>query len=311
MIYTVTLNPAVDRELVVPAITFDTVLRAVEWRVDCGGKGFNVSRMLSALGTTSVALGFAGGDSGRLLENGLHALGIETDFDWVEGETRTNVSIVTEKHDHYVKVNEPGPTIHDQDQLNLLGRVSRRARPGDWWVLSGSLPPGVPANFYAEIIGRVREAGGQAILDVGGEALRLGCGAGPYLVKPNEVEAHSLTGMAVDTPTQIAAAATAIQALGAANVAVSLGKKGALLVEGAQVRVLASPVIAERNPIGAGDSLVGGLVWGLNEGLGLLEALRWGLACGAATASRSGTAVGDRQQVEALLPEVKVSLLTD
>ena len=108
MIYTVTLNPAVDRELRVPAIEFDTVLRASAWRVDFGGKGFNVSRMLCALGAESVALGFAGGRAGELLRDGLHALGIATDFVWVPGETRTNVSIVSEAPPRYVKVNEPG-----------------------------------------------------------------------------------------------------------------------------------------------------------------------------------------------------------
>mgnify|MGYP001816904745 CR=1 FL=1 len=112
MIYTVTLNPAVDRELLVDKITFDTVLRARQWRADCGGKGFNVARMLQSLGTPSVALGFAAGKTGELLNDELRSLGIETDFVWVQGETRTNVSIVSADHCHYVKVNEPLSLIH-------------------------------------------------------------------------------------------------------------------------------------------------------------------------------------------------------
>src|SRR3954451_24411287 len=111
MIYTVTLNPALDRELTVPALVFDDVLRATETRVDCGGKGFNVSRMLAALGAESIALGFAGGHTGAMLRDGLAALGIETDFVQIGGETRTNVSIVMTNDGHYVKVNEAGPTI--------------------------------------------------------------------------------------------------------------------------------------------------------------------------------------------------------
>src|SRR5690606_30955360 len=111
MIYTITLNPAVDRELTVDRFAYNSVLRATSWQVDYGGKGFNVSRMLLRLGAPSVALAFAGGKSGELLHDGLAALGITTSFVPVPDETRTNVSIVSETEDKYIKVNEPGPTI--------------------------------------------------------------------------------------------------------------------------------------------------------------------------------------------------------
>lgn len=307
MIYTVTLNPAVDRELTVPAIKFDSVLRATACRVDFGGKGFNVSRMLRALGAESVALGFAGGRSGELLRDGLEGLGIATDFVWVAGETRTNVSIVTEAHDHYVKVNEPGPTISPAEGIALVQQVRRLARAGDWWVLAGSLPPGVPASIYMQLIGDVQTAGARVILDTSGDALRDGCAARPFLAKPNDLEINKLTGLPVDSTSEIAAAAQAMQHSGVANVVVSLGKKGALLAGAENVWLAASPQIQEKNPIGAGDSMVGGLVWGLSQGLPLPEALRWGIACGAATASMSGTAVGSRELVKSLAAQVTVN----
>lgn len=306
MIYTVTLNPAVDRELTVPALEFDTVLRATQWQVDCGGKGFNVSRMLKALGTDSLALGFAGGRSGELLQDGLHTLGIATDFVWVPGETRTNVSIVSQDHDHYIKANEPGPTISAEKQQELVAKIDALAKAGDLWVLAGSLPPGVAPTIYTEIITSVERRGAQAILDTSGSALQHGCQAGPYLVKPNVYEAHRLTGLPVDSRSEIMAAAAAIRDLGPANIVVSLGKSGALLLDGEQAWIANSPKIEERNPIGAGDSMVGGLVWGLQADLGLKEALRWGVACGAATASQSGTSVGTRELVEALAKQVEV-----
>lgn len=159
MIYTVTLNPAVDRELTVATLEYDTVLRATHWQVDCGGKGFNVARMLAALGLESVALAFAGGRSGELLRDGLQDLGITTDFVWVEGETRTNVSIVSQAHDHYIKVNEPGPTIAAARQAELLDKIRGLAREGDLWVLAGSLPPGVPPTIYADVIESLRACG--------------------------------------------------------------------------------------------------------------------------------------------------------
>jgi 1-phosphofructokinase family hexose kinase len=307
MIYTLTLNPAVDRELTVPAIEYDTVLRAAEWRVDVGGKGFNVSRMLMSLGMTSTALAFAGGRSGEMLCDGLEALNISTDFVWVEGDTRTNVSIVTANHDRYIKVNEPGPTVSAEDQTALLEKISGLARPDDWWVLSGSLPPGVATTFYAEVIKIIQTAGGHAILDSSGAALRHGCKASPFLAKPNDAEAQALTGLPVESLAQIIEVAAAVRSLGPTNVVISLGKKGAVFSDGSEVWLAASPTIVEANPIGAGDSMVGGLVWGLSQGQVLGEAMRWALACGSATASQPGTTVGSREMVETLTSQVQIT----
>jgi 1-phosphofructokinase family hexose kinase len=307
MIYTVTLNPAVDRELQVEELIFDKVLRASRFRVDCGGKGFNVARMLRSLGTSSVAIGFAAGKAGELLNDELQALGIQTGFVWVDGETRTNVSIVNADHSHHIKVNEPGPTISGDDMIKLMQKIRDLAKPGDAWVLAGSLPPGVPPSIYSDMITILQSAGAQVFLDTSDEALRQACQANPFLIKPNAEEARELTGLPINTPAEIAAAGKAIQAMGAGNVIISLGKQGALLVNGRQAWLAASPDIVERNPIGAGDSMVAGLVWGLSQSHDLPEALRRGIACGAATASQSGTSVGTLAQVNELLPQVSLS----
>ncbi len=306
MIYTVTLNPAVDREMLVPEIQYDTVLRALDWQVDYGGKGFNVSRMLRALGAPSCALGFVGGKSGEILHEGLNALDIQTDFVWVEGETRTNISIVTPDHAHYLKVNEPGPEISAASQREFIERMRGLVRPDDWWVLAGSLPPGVPDTMYAEMI-RVIEAGGaHTLLDSSGAALEHGCRAGAYLVKPNSFEAEKLTGIPIHGTQDALRAAARIQEIGASVVIISLGKDGAMLVSRQESWIAHSPKIEESNPIGAGDSLVGGVVWAMSTGCSLKEALCWGVACGAASASQDGTAVGGRELVEELYGRVMV-----
>lgn len=305
MIYTVTLNPAVDRELTVPDIEFDRVLRATDWQVDYGGKGFNVSRMLLSLGAESVALAFAGGKSGEVLHEGLETMGIGTEFVWVQGETRTNVSIVTEHHEHYIKVNEPGPNVGAEAQEALLQCVRDLARSGDWWVFAGSLPPGVAPGFYGQLIAIVQSVGARAVLDSSGAALRAGCAAAPYLIKPNDVELGQLAGMSTETADETVAAAMALADMGIERAIVSMGREGALAVEGEESWLLRAPGIRERNPIGAGDSLVAGVVYALAQGQTLEEAARWGVACGAATASLSGTAVGSRELVEALLGRVE------
>jgi 1-phosphofructokinase family hexose kinase len=304
MIYTLTLNPAVDRELTVPAVEYDAVLRATESRVDFGGKGFNVSRMLKSLGTPSTAVGFLGGRTGSMLQEGLKELGIGTDFVWVSGETRTNISIVTESHSHYIKVNEKGPLVEAAKQEELLAKIDAITKPGDWWVLAGSLPPGVSEDFYARAIRVLNGHQAKAVLDTTGESLRLGCAEQPFLVKPNVEEACALTGLSLDTPADIGNAAAKIREMGAKDVVISMGKHGALLQSEDGTWLVGTPSIQEKNPIGAGDSMVGGLVWALTEGFTLHDALGWGVAAGAATASQSGTEVGSRTLIESLREHV-------
>jgi 1-phosphofructokinase family hexose kinase len=309
MIYTLTLNPAVDRELTVPQLEFDSVLRASESRMDFGGKGFNVSRLIKGLETSSTAIGFLGGRAGALLQDGLQSLGIGTDFVWVPGETRTNISIVTETRDHYIKANEKGPVIPAAKQQELFDKIGALAQRGDWWVLAGSLPPGMAADCYARIMSLLNRNGAQAILDAAGDSLRLGCPEKPYLVKPNAEEARALTGLPTDTPAEISGAATAIRKLGAQNVVISMGKAGALLQTPEGTWLAHSPAIVEKNPIGAGDSMVGGLVWALTQGIALRECLDWGVASGAATASLPGTEVGSRPLIEKLFAQVRYEQL--
>lgn len=303
MIYTVTLNPALDRELTVPAISFDSVLRATESRSDLGGKGFNVARMLAVLGQPVVAVGFAGGKTGEILREGLNGLGIPTEFVEITGETRTNVSIVTPAGDHHIKVNEAGPTISANEKLALEKLVQTRVQPGDWWVLAGSLPPGLAPTVYADLIRAIKAAGGRVILDTSGEPLRQGYLAGPDLLKPNTVEAAQLTGHFLDTPQAALRATRYLE--GVEFVVVSMGKDGALLGWQGQGWWASAPTIVERNPIGAGDSLVAGLVAGLSQD-SPLEALRLGVACGAATASHGGTAIGTRPEINELLEKVSL-----
>jgi len=309
MIYTLTLNPAVDRELTVPTMEFDSVLRASESRVDFGGKGFNVSRLLKGMNEPSTAVGFLGGNAGEMLQKGLQSLGIGTDFVWVSEETRTNVSIVTQSHDHYIKVNEKGPFIDESKQKELLDKIDSLAHAGDWWVLAGSLPPGVTNDIYARVIKVLNKHDARAILDTSGESLKLGCAEKPFLVKPNAEEAHILTGLPMNTPTEIAAGAAEIRRMGALNVVVSMGKAGALLHTAEGTWLTHTPKIQEKNPIGAGDSMVGGLVWALTHGIVLKEALGWGVASGAATASLPGTEVGSRPLIENLFTQVRFERL--
>lgn len=310
MIVTVTSNPVLDRTLTVPRIVFNEMVRATASRLDWGGKGLNVSRALQALGAESVAMGFVGGATGRVLERGLSDVGIATDFVHIAGETRTNIVITDAGAERYVKVNEAGPTVRAQELATFLDRVRQRVRPDDIWVLSGSLPPGVPSDFYAQLITLVQGRGARALLDSNGEPLRLGCAAGPYLVKPNVVEAAEV--MRIENlEREISSDADALEAAefflrqGVELVALSLGADGLLLVSKQRAVWARPPRVRARNPVGAGDALLAGLAWALERGLPPEEMARWGVASGTAAAMREGVSVGTLAEVEALCESVQ------
>ena len=225
--------------------------------------------------------------------------GVATDFIWVSEESRTNVSVVMAGGGRYFKVNERGPKIAPAEQVALIDKVLSLATPDDWCVLCGSLPPNVPDGIYANLITQLQMKGTRVVLDTSGEALRLGCAASPYLVTPNSSEAIELT-----KELKPSVAAKLIYQLGPSHVVVTLGQDGAMLVDAQGVQVITPPTVDERNAIGAGDALVGGLVYSLEQGLSLDEALRWGVACGTVASSLEGTAFGDRTTIGCMLSQL-------
>ena len=305
MIITVTLNPSLDRTLAVPRLAWNEVLRTTASRLDWGGKGFNVSRALQALGAESLAMGLVGGATGRQLERGLRELGISTDLVPIAGETRTNLVVAEEAGERYFKVNEPGPAVQAEELSAFFDRVRARLCPGDLWVLAGNLPPGVLPDVYAQLIGLIQAAGAQALLDTGGEPLRLGCAAGPWLVKPNMAEAEELTGQHIRSTADALRAARFCLGQGVALVALSMGAAGLLLAAEGQAVHAVPPCVRVRVPVGTGDALLAGLAWALEQRLPLADMARWGVAAGTAAAVREGVGMGTAQEVLAVYQQVQ------
>jgi len=306
MIVTVTLNPALDRTLTVPRILFDEMVQATAARLDWGGKGFNVSRALHALGVENVAMGLVGGATGQMLERGLSGLGIVTDLVQIAGETRTNVVITEADGEHYVKVNEAGPLVQPAELSALLERIRGRVASGDIWVLSGSLPLGVPNDFYAQLVILLRGAGVRVLLDTSGEPLRLGCAAGPYLVKPNTAEAEAATGCSIGSAADALDAAEFFLHRGCELVALSLAEDGLLLASQREAVWARPPRVQVHNSVGAGDALLAGVAWALEQGESLDEMARWGVGCGTAAAARKGVSVGTLAEIEKLREQAQV-----
>jgi 1-phosphofructokinase family hexose kinase len=313
MIITVTLNPTLDKTLSVPALRPGEVHRARFLRQDIGGKGLNVSRALRALGVASIPIGFLGGATGRAMRDGLTAAGYDARFVEVPGETRQNLTLLDESTGVYTKINEPGPTISLEPIAALHALVDELASPSDLWALCGSLPPGAPADLYADLIAAVQARGARAVLDTSETALRLGLAARPAGIKPNSEEAAQALDQAVSSDEEHVAAVRGLCELlapaapPAPVVCLTRGARGLLLASGGKLVMAEPPPVAARSPIGAGDATLAGLLWALLDGCDATEMARRAVACGTATAMQEGTGVGPRALVDELRPQVKVT----
>lgn len=304
MIYTLTPNPSVDRSITLPEIRFNSVLRSQQVRLDWGGKGFNVSRSLQQLGIESVALGWVGGGTGKMLADGLQQMGIQTDFVWVDRDTRTNTMIIEDQGDWHIKVNEPGPPISRDDIEYLFQKVEGYAKRDDLWVLSGSLPPDVPDDFYAKLIELFHLRGARVYLDASGQALQLGCGAGPYLVKPNLFEASQVVGFSIEDLEDAKRAALFFLRMGVDYFALTMGASGLLLATQREMVFAKAPKIHARNTAGSGDSLLAGMIYAQLHGMDLVDVARWGVGTGSASVETEGVSEFEINRVVKLLEEI-------
>ena len=304
MIITVTWNPALDYAISLPRLNRGEIQWYGQGSFAPGGKGVNVSLLLTSLGVENRALGIAAGFTGRELLRRLESQGVTADFVLLDqGETRLNVKI-TQADGEETALNGGGPSIPLQGVEALLGKLDHLTGE-DLLVLSGSLPQGLPEEAFPRLLETARRAGARMVVDMAGDPLLAALPYRPFLVKPNGEELGELFGM--EGPLSLMEAgdcAGRLQRMGARNVLVSLGGKGALLLEEGGRRLYCHAVRGEAvSTVGAGDSMVAGFLYGMALHGTLEGGLRWGVAAGAATAFQQGIASGER--VKALFPEVE------
>ncbi len=309
MIYTLTPNPSIDRTVTIPEIQFNTVLRSKNVRLDWGGKGFNVSRALAEFGVESMAMAWVGGGTGKMLADGLQRLGIQTDFVWVDEETRTNTMIIEEEGDWHIKVNEPGPSISKGDVAQLMQKAESYAMKGDIWVLSGSLPPDVPEEFYADLINMIKSRGAKVYLDASGAPLRYGCQAGPFLVKPNHQEAAQIVGFAIDDQEDAKRAALPFLRMGVEYFALTMGAQGILLATQSEMVFASPPKINVHNATGSGDTAMAAIIYAQLKGMSLVETAQWAAATSAASVETVGVSEFSIERVQELLPQIEAKVI--
>lgn len=309
MIYTVTLNPAIDKTVVIENFNAGCVNRVKSVREDPGGKGINVSKCLQNLGADSTAVMILAGDTGRRLEAMMERLQIPVLSLWAEGENRTNLKIIDPIKKENTDINEPGPVIAETllEQLKLT--IGKSVKPGDIVILSGSLPAGVDRGLYGEWTAYFRGLGACVYLDADGEPMHKGMAAAPYMIKPNDTELAALIGKQSLTVEEMLREGKRLHDTGIQEVVISLGGNGALFIscdgvfraEGLQVEV--------KSTVGAGDSMVAAMAYGQAENLNREEMLRLAIAMGAGSVMQSGTQPPESTLVWKLADQVKITKL--
>lgn len=291
MVYTITLNPALDYVMKVGKLRFDDINRASGEEIYYGGKGINVSVILTRLGIENKALGFVAGFTGERLEQMLKQDDINCDFIRLEkGFTRINVKI---KADTELDVNAQGPEISEADIKSLIAKLDE-IKKGDYLILAGSIPCTLPNDIYERILEHLNDRGIHFVVDATGDLLLNVLKYNPFLVKPNHHELGDLFGVQLKTEQDIIEYAKRLQKMGAKNVLVSRAKDGATLIdENGKVTSFGNVDGKLVNSVGCGDSMVGGFVAGYIEKGDYAHALKLGSACGNATAFLEGLATKD------------------
>lgn len=297
MIYTVTFNPAIDYVVRMDRFNKGEVNRTQSEEIQFGGKGINVSTVLTNLGVKSCALGFLAGFTGKAIEDGLKKIGVETDFIHLgNGITRINVKL---KADCESEINGQGPEI-SQQALDQLFKKLDCLKPGDILVLAGSIPKSLPSDIYEKIMQRMEGREIMVVVDATKDLLCNVLKYKPFLIKPNHIELGEIFGRTLANDDEIRECAQQLQQRGARNVLVSMAGDGAILLdENGEFHKIQAPKGKVKNSVGAGDSMVAGFLTGYLESKDYGMALKMGTATGSATAFADGLAT--REEAMALL----------
>ena len=303
-ITTLTLNPALDKSTSTQKLQPEQKLRCTSLRIDAGGGGINVSKGIQKLGGQSTAVFPAGGHNGALIQQILAEIGVDTEVLAEQGETRENISVTETSTNNQYRFTLPGVELTVQDADKCLAIIEKQ-KPA-YLVASGSLAPGLPVTYFENVAAFAKKIGARFILDTSGEALSAAADEGLFLLKPNLAELSALAGVEKLEMQEVDEAAKLIIHQGKCEiVVVSLGPQGALMVTRDEVKHIPAPPVKKLSTVGAGDSMVAGMVWALSQGLSPREMVQLGVACGSAATLNQGTELFKRDDVYRLLEWIK------
>ncbi|MBH0081937.1 1-phosphofructokinase family hexose kinase [Salinibacterium sp. SWN167] len=306
-IVTLTVNPALDISTSTPRVIKDHKMRCGPSRIDPGGGGVNVARTIHKLGGDALAIYAAGGLTGATYQQLLETEGVPSLAVPIAGTTRESFTVDENDSGQQFRFVLQGPEFCEAEWQRCLATLEAAIIPGGYVVASGSLPPGVPTDFYAQVARLAHQKGARSIIDTSGEALTDALAEGVYLVKPSLRELSELVGRELTTEQSQVDAAAELVARGSAQlVALTLGEAGAVLASASGVIRLPVPTVRVQSAVGAGDAFLGAFVWRLSQGQDPERAFRSAVAAGSATAATPATEMCALKEVEALelvLPE--------
>lgn len=305
MILTLTVNPAVDRNVTADRLVFEDRAYILSTSEGPGGRGINASCVLHAFDAKTEAIVPVGGRNGKHFEELLSGCGYPVHFVRIAGDIRSNLTI-TDKTGLTIKLNELGYPLSKEELDSIEATVNAHLGRASWLLLCGSLPPKAPAGFYSRLIDLARRRGVKTLLDTDGEPLQAGVEAGPTVVAPNQQEAERLLNRALITRTHFLEAAERIRNMGAEYVILSLGSRGAIGASKAGLLEAIPPRIEAVCPIGAGDALVAAFAWSMERDNDFVQALRWGVAAGTASAALPGITFASRAQAAGIYEQVEI-----
>jgi len=309
-VVTVTINPAIDQTIAIPNFTAGTVDRVQSSQLDPGGKGVNVASFLSDFGQPATVTGFLGAENDDIFRRFFARKGIEDRCVRIAGQTRIGVKVMDEALRQTTDINFPGQTPSLADVAHLFDILKQLVSAHEWFVLSGSIPAGVSAGIYGEMVRTL--AGKKVVLDTSGEGFRQAVAAGPWLIKPNVDELREFVGECLDTPAAILQVArTLIERYSIASVVVSMGKEGAIFVEGKEALWALPPHVEVKSTVGAGDAMVAGIVAGKMRGLSLTECARLATAFSMNALTHIGSGLPSVEAVQLARDQVTIRELAD
>jgi 6-phosphofructokinase 2 len=304
-IATLTMNPAIDKSSAVNQVVAEWKLRCDSPVYEPGGGGINVSRAIGKLGGDSVAFYPAGGLAGRMLIDLLDREGLQHRAMSIAGVTRENFTVLEKSTGRQYRFGMPGPALQEEEWRRCLEEITPLLPKIDYLVASGRLPPGVPPDFYGQLAKLAREQNTRLIVDTSGEALRLAVEEGVFLIKPNLREFAELMGRESVEGLEEERLARELVATGRSQaVVVSLGAAGVLAASAEGVEQVRAPLVPIISKVGAGDSTVAGMVLALARGRSWREAVRFGVAAGAAAVMTPGTELCRREDAERLYAQL-------
>lgn len=289
MIVTLTLNPAVDKSTEIESLVAEKKMRCAAMQLDAGGGGINISKAIQKLGGQSIAVFTCGGINGKVLTQLLDKESITGQAIEIREETRESFVVNELQSNKQFRFVMPGPSL-SEEELEKIKETVAALDKASFLICSGSLPPNVPAGFLGELADIANNRGIRFIVDTSGPPLKAAMEKGVYLLKPNLTELCSLVGKPHLDMLEIEdAAMQVVQSRQCEIMVVSMGPSGAMLVTKNEIRQFRAPTVKKQTTVGAGDSMVAGIVWMIDHGKPLADAVRFGIACGSAATINKGT----------------------